>query len=614
MASPSLTTAGPEHEARPLAARTWRGIDWLVLACYLAVAVALTWHLWSDPAVMAPTYGAPPVRPDIYLSAWSMRYAAMAIEHGRLPALVTTAMNAPQGINAMWNTTMLLPSVVLTPVTLLAGPQVSLTILTTLGFAGSAATMFVVLRRWGVGTGAAAFAGALFGFSPALLMASEDHYQLQFAVLAPLIIDAALRIATGRGRLVRTGIWLGLLVSAQIFISEELLVDTAIAGFLMVAVLMASRPSQALDRSGSALAGLAVAVGVTLVISGYALWVQFHGPLTEHGSPWGLTQWGSQPADFVTAPDNVLFHGDWLQFTSRTGQSKLEYFAYLGWPLLAALLAAAIFFWRDLGIRMAAITFALLELCSLGGHATTLAGWHISGDLLPWHWVLDMPVVSQALPNRLSILADGAAAVLLAFAIDRLAGAVRNAPGRLGIALAATTAATVVLVSLPVIPRPVPASSVLPVPGGWTTVIARLHLQAGAPVLVLPLSESQESEWQAATGEAISVVEGYCIAPNPSGQALLCGIRAMLTAPERAVAVHASQISRGVPGTHAPSRATMATAISEWRPAAIVTVASTRSPLGRYLIGYLGRPTVQSGSVLGWRIRGFRHAIPRPVR
>ena len=127
-----------------------------------------------------------------------MRYAAMAVRHGRLPALITTGMNAPQGVNLMWNTPLLLPAVLLAPVTGLFGPQVSLTVLTTAGFAGSAAAMFWVLRRWRVSIGAAALAGAVYGFSPALLQSAMSHYNLQLAILAPLIIDAGLRLAVGQ--------------------------------------------------------------------------------------------------------------------------------------------------------------------------------------------------------------------------------------------------------------------------------------------------------------------------------------------------------------------------------------------------------------------------------
>src|SRR5215471_17437590 len=162
----------------------------LILACYLLAALAVTWHLWADPA--SRTIVGNPNDADLF--AWFLRYDATAVAHGRLPALVTSAMNAPQGINVMWNTSMLLPGVLLTPVTLLLGAQASLTVLTTVGFAGSAASMFLVLRRWEVSISAAALAGAVYGFSPALLHASVGHYSTQLAVLPPLIIDAGLRL------------------------------------------------------------------------------------------------------------------------------------------------------------------------------------------------------------------------------------------------------------------------------------------------------------------------------------------------------------------------------------------------------------------------------------
>ena len=44
---------------------------------------------------------------DNDLMAWFIRYAADAVAHGHLPALVTTALNAPHGINLMLNNSML---------------------------------------------------------------------------------------------------------------------------------------------------------------------------------------------------------------------------------------------------------------------------------------------------------------------------------------------------------------------------------------------------------------------------------------------------------------------------------------------------------------------------
>ena len=133
----------------------------LVLGCYVLAAVAMTGRLWLDPAGRMQLGD----RQDVNLFAWFMRYSATAIGHGHLPELFTTALGAPRGVNLMWNTAFLLPGMLLTPVTLLAGPQVSLTLVLTLSFAGSAAALFWVLRRWGASLGAAALGGAVYGFS-----------------------------------------------------------------------------------------------------------------------------------------------------------------------------------------------------------------------------------------------------------------------------------------------------------------------------------------------------------------------------------------------------------------------------------------------------------------
>ena len=147
MAKTIVGSAGAQGGARPIP--RVRLAAWLILCCYLAAALVLTWRLWADPASRTQIVAANGTSHDVRPFAWFLRYDATAVAHGHLPALVTTALNAPRGINLMWNTSLLLPGVVLAPVTMLAGPQVTLAILLTLAFAGSAASLFVVLRRWG---------------------------------------------------------------------------------------------------------------------------------------------------------------------------------------------------------------------------------------------------------------------------------------------------------------------------------------------------------------------------------------------------------------------------------------------------------------------------------
>ena len=110
----------------------------------------------------------------------------------------------------------------------------------------------------------------------------------------------------------RPALWLGLLVAAQLFTGEELLADTAVAAAVTVAVLVAGHPRASVaavrTRTWAMLSGLGAAVATVALTCGYALWVQFRGPLASHGSPWLVTEFHSYPWAFVTPSGALLFH------------------------------------------------------------------------------------------------------------------------------------------------------------------------------------------------------------------------------------------------------------------------------------------------------------------
>ena len=407
----------------------------IVPALYVLGALFVTSRLWANPAGRRQLGDVQ----DVDQATWFMRYAATAIRHFRLPALTTTAMNAPHGVNLMWNTSMLLPSSLMTPVTLLFGPQASLTLLLVVGFAGSAAAMFYVLRRWQSSALAAALGGALYGLSPALVNSGLGHYSLVLAMIPPLLVDRLLRIVTGRGTPVRNGIWLGLLAAAQLFISEEALVDTAIAAVILLAVLAISRPRAVWQRVRPTAIGLGTAAGIALVLCARALWVQFHdfsaarAPATvvldyKHR----LTNLGSLPYAFVTPSNTVLVHTTAsAQSAASYSQPTPEYLAYLGVPLIILLVVAVIHFWRNLVIRTAGVTCLLLEWLGLGAKQLVPHADSLPGFLLPWQLLQHLPVLSGMVPDRLCIMADAAAAVVLAFSTSPVARADRSAAASL---------------------------------------------------------------------------------------------------------------------------------------------------------------------------------------
>jgi hypothetical protein len=607
VSGPVVSSAPESVQARPAVPRRSvdlrRGAAWLVLCCYLAGALVVTLRLWADPAGRLQV-GDPH---DVDLFAWYMRYAATAVSHARLPALVTTALNPPQGVNLMWNTSFLLPGIVLAPVTLLAGPQVSLTVVLTLSLAGSAAALFFVLRRWEASILAAALGGAVYGFSPAMINSGIGHYHLVFAVLPPLMIHALLRLLTGRGSAVWNGAWLGVLVGAQVFIGEEMLVYTAVACLVLTVAVALQWPRAVIGRAGPAVLGLAVAGVVALLISGRALWVQFHGPLTERGAAEFF--WSTNLSFFVSPTGNVLFHTSASAAAAQdTHLGTPEVLAYLGWPLLAVLAVAIVWFWRDARVRTAAIAFVVLELFSLGAGSQP----YVPGKLLPWHWLAGLPGLSSVLPDRFAILADGAAAAVLAFSLDcarsavraraldgAQAGAVRARGGGRGRGVAWIPAAVAVLAVVPLIPLPYQTALATPVPVGWQAAFARLRLEPDARVLVVPIPNVGHTEamrWQADTGEPGSMIGGYYLGPAPgTRQAMFDPM------PARSTAHYLDKAWAGVRPLNSAAVASIRAALAVWRPAAVVAVTSASSPTGRVLIKLLGRPGYRGGGVLAWR-------------
>jgi hypothetical protein len=584
----------PPVAERPRApGRSW--VPWLVILGYLAGAVAMTYRLWADPASLTQTGDLA----DVDLFAWFMRYDGAAIAHGHLPALVTVAMNAPRGINLMWNTSFLFPGVVLAPVTLLAGAQTSLTIMLTLGLAGSAASLFWVLRQWGASMTAAALGGAAYGFSPAIVNSGIGHYHLQFAVLPPLIIDALLRIVTGRGHAIRTGVWLGVLTAAQIFTGEELLTDTAMASLVIIAVIVAGHWRDVRARARNAAFGLAAGLAVALLICGHALWVQFHGPLTQHNHAVGADPFTNRAAFFVNPSAALLFHTG-TSAASAAGYSRglSEYLAYLGWPLLAVAVAASIRYFRDPKVRVAAVTWVVLEVLSFGGGTMTSGSWlYVPGWLLPFHWLQGSPVLGEVLPDRLSILADGAAAAVLAFSLDLARSSPRPAwswrRGSIPIAIA-------VIAVLPLIPVPYQVAPTAPVPAGWDTAFARLRLAPDARVLVVPVASERRPEvlrWQADTGEPASMIGGYFVGPNKHGQEMV-----YIPGPATTAAQYLDALWNNAARAGHLRPALIQSDLAYWRPAAMVAVTSPGSELGRYLVQLFGRPTFRVGQVLAWRL------------
>jgi hypothetical protein len=606
-AHPGLDSGGTRNAAVRASAMT-RRLSALIFGCYLLGALWVTSALWVNPAGRRQLGDLQ----DVNQATWYIRYAATAIERFRLPALLTTAMNAPHGVNLMWNTPFLLAGSVLTPVTLAFGPQVSLTLLLVIGFAGSAAAMFYVLRRWNTSLLAAALGGALYGFAPAMINSGIGHYSLVLGMIPPLMIDRMLRIVTGRGSPVRNGLWLGLLAAVQLFVSEELLALTAIAAAVVLLVLALSRPHDVPARIRPTLAGFGTAAGVALVLCAKALWDQFHG-VVLHGAggtvvlyyQGRLTNLGTLPFAFITPSRHVLLGASGLTVTAaRYSQPLPDYLAYLGIPLIIVLLAALVYFWRNLAVRVAGVSWLILEWLGMGGKALVPHVVTLPGLLLPWQYLQHLPLFSAMVPDRLTILADAGAAVVLAVSLDLVRDLARRRAGPFGRWRAGATIATgvAVVALLPLVPAPYTTTNTGHPPPGWRATFTALRVAPSDPVLLAPYPygrTSQVMRWVGISGGPQMMIGGMFISPNSPRQLSRAG-KAGLTA----TGCYIDELYAGQTSALAPTAAQIRADLATMRPAAVVADTTTASPLGQFLIGVFGQPTTRIGQVLGWRLSG----------
>jgi hypothetical protein len=93
------------------------------------------------------------------------------------------------------------------------------------------------------------------------------------------------------------------------------------------------------------------------------------------------------------------------------------------------------------------------------------------------------------------------------------------------------------------------------------------------------------------------VIGGDFLAPNQPGRQSRAG-RAGMTA----TSWYIDFLYNGENLEPQPTRQQINADLATWRPAAVVAVTSTTSPLGSFLIQVFGQPNTHIGSVLAWRL------------
>jgi hypothetical protein len=484
----------------------------LLVPCgYLLLAAAM-FRFWNL-APFTNTLGGGHGDPAVFL--WMLRWAPFAVEHGHNP-FVTGYLNAPQGVNLLWNTSILLPGLLLAPITLLVGPVAALNSLLALGPALSAFAAYVAIRRWVPGH-AAALGGLVYGFSP-YMRGHSGHVNLTLAILPPLLLLLVDDILVRQQRRAWVaGSLLGAVAATQLLTGEELLATTALTALVVLVVLVLCWPTRAWAHAPHALRGLGVAALTCLALTALPLFLQFAGPWRYTGPASGAT--GRLVSDLtgfvVPGPLQALGTPAATQLLQRQPSNYAEQTAYLGLPLILVAVATAVRWWARPVIRVAALAALSTAVLSMGSRMW-VAGQRTSIPL-PWAAVDQLPLLDSVIPGRLSLYTTLFIGFLLAWFVQHAGRSFAGQRGRWTQALVATV---VILAIVPLVPRPIRTRPVQ-VPAFFTGP-AVSRVPAGSVALAVPIPKRGRTTpmlWHALAGLRFKMVGGYFLGPDRSGRA-----------------------------------------------------------------------------------------------
>ncbi|WP_343572699.1 hypothetical protein [Mycobacterium sp.] len=473
-----------------------------VFVVYLLGAVAVTIRAWRGP-----TSGWAGSCCDQEQAIWYLGWTPHALAHG-LDPFFTTQLNAPSGVNLMWNPSMPLLGILGWLPAKIGGPLLAFNVLVVLGISLSGFTAWLAIRRWtGDGPGPVV-GGAVYAFSPYVVSHAALHLNLATVWVPPLlllVIDDLL--ATCRRPPWQSGLALGVLGVAQLLISEELLATSVIATGVVVSVTALAHHKKVRARL---LPALAVATPTFLLLAAWPLAVQFFGPQRVNAQVQDPTTFSTDLLNLVVpTPYQLIAPGAATRLSHEFSGFYHEATAYLGVPLVILLVVATIRLWNDVRIRVAVSTGAVILVLSLGP-------WlHIGNEALriplPWLALAKLPLLKHVLPGRFTVFVWLAVAVTVAVVVAR---STRLPPRPAARWLSAVGMSLVLLLPAPLPRAPFTTPAFF---HNWSSQ----HIGSDETVLVSPYfvngSEAAPMVWAAESGYRLRMPEAYAYLPQPNG-------------------------------------------------------------------------------------------------
>lgn len=518
-AEPPRRVADPERRRAAL-------VDVAVAAGLLLGAVVVNHGLLASPSTRVLSLNVS----DQDLFEWYLARGTQAF--GRDAGLLSHLVNAPEGINLMCNTSIVLLGMLFAPVTVLFGAPVSFALVMTLNFAATGFAWYLLMSRsLGLHRAAAATGGAVAAFAPGMVSHGNAHPNLTAQWLIPVIVWCVLRLArTGwsdlpPGRWTRrvagTGLLLAAVICAQLFIGEEVLFLAAVALGLFCVMYAVCAPRRALAALPALATGVIVAAGVATVILAYPLWMQFAGPQHVPNGPFSASYFSGDVAALTTFSPLTLAGnpaGD------RLTSGASEYNSFLGLPILLVFSAAAAWLWRRPAVPAIVVTAVVMLSLSWGPQLVVNGTRTVHNG--PYQLIASLPVVGSALPSRFALTLIPLIGLVVAMALDR---ALRSGGELPRFVVPIVLAAAL----LPMLPVPLPTAERAPVPKFFTEGYWRSCVKPGGTLVPVPPPDSGQPDrmrWASAADAAFAIPEGYFIGPYAEGGNASVGIYSRPTA------------------------------------------------------------------------------------
>ncbi|HEX6526080.1 MAG TPA: hypothetical protein VF070_39620 [Streptosporangiaceae bacterium] len=583
------------------------------LVLFAALAVLFFLPAWSSPhGYVIGDSG------DSDLFIWYLRWPGFALSHGWNP-LVSNYLDYPDGINLMWNVSIVLPALLMTPITSTFGPIVSYNALLTIAVALSTWTAFLAIRRYVSHPLAAGLGALLYGFSPYLLGHALGHLQASILFIPPLVMIALDEIAVPQRRPPWvSGLLLGSLAAAQLLISEEVLATTALAGLLGLGLLAAIHRERARRHLQHAVAAFLFGASTFAVLAAFPLAIQFFGPQRMGGSLQPTPVYSNDLLNFIV-PTSL----QWLDpaplslITSHFTGNVTEWNGYLGIPLLIVCALVCLRFWRRPIVPVAAGVGGMMALLSLGW-VIHIAGWVtlvpvailalaflplrsvLPGRLMAvsfvgvWLALAIAPLYRNLLPARLMLPVYLLAGIMLAIFAEWVLKTRRK-----GMVLGLAALAAVIVSLFPRIPYP---AGPLSAPIFFDSTAALAAIPDGSVALVLPFSRGDDARamfWQAESGMRFRMPEAYAYVPGPAP--------AEISPPPSAIQdVFKAVVMGHHPAVTAAEQARMLAELRDWKVRTIIVGPMEHEEEAVVIVtALLGKPSAMPEGVYLWPVQAL---------